>query len=76
MKRLTRPLLLLLLAFGSLSVLAQAPEPSEGAPLFVNEGETLIYHIGRDPSARQGTVSDALQNVPGVLSSGSFDSFY
>ena len=66
MKRLTRPLLLLLLAFGSLSVLAQAPDPSEDAPLFVNEGETLIYHIGRDPSARQGTVSDALQNVPGV----------
>ena len=28
--------------------------------------ETLIYHISRYPNARQGTVSDALQNVPGV----------
>ena len=39
---------------------------SVGGPIFVNEGETTIYHIIRDPKARQGTVSDALQNVPGV----------
>ena len=39
---------------------------SMGDPIFVNEGETIIYHIIRDPKARQGTVSDALQNVPGV----------
>ena len=39
---------------------------STGGPIFVNEGETTIYHISRDPKARQGTVSDALQNLPGV----------
>ncbi|MBP5797344.1 MAG: outer membrane beta-barrel protein [Bacteroidales bacterium] len=42
-----------------------AQEPSEG-PLFVNEGETVVYHLSRDPEGRKGTVSDALQNVPGV----------
>ncbi len=35
-------------------------------PIFVNEGETVVYHISRDESAQRGTVSDALQNVPGV----------
>ena len=39
---------------------------SVNGPIFVNEGETIIYHIIRDPKALQGTVSDALQNVPGV----------
>jgi cation diffusion facilitator family transporter len=39
---------------------------STGRPIFVNEGETTIYHISRDPKARQGTISDALQNLPGV----------
>ena len=63
----TRCLLLLLLACCAFDAWAQAPEPSPGtAPLFVNEGETLVYHVGRDPEAGQGTVSDALQNVPGV----------
>ncbi len=63
----TRCLLLLLLACCAFDAWAQAPEPSpDTAPLFVNEGETLVYHVGRDPEAGQGTVSDALQNVPGV----------
>jgi len=67
MPRLTHCLLLILLACLPLASLAQLPNrPVGGTPLFVNEGETLIYHIGRDPKARQGTVSDALQNVPGV----------
>ena len=39
---------------------------STSGPVFVNEGETIIYNIINDPKARQGTVSDALQNVPGV----------
>ena len=65
MKRLL--FLLLLLSTLSFKMTAQTPDTLSGAtPLFVNEGETLIYHIGHDKDARQGTVSDALQNVPGV----------
>lgn len=52
-------ILLLLLSF---PLFAQQPE----GPIFVNEGEMVIYHLSRDPQGRQGTVSDALQNVPGV----------
>lgn len=55
--------LLILIAFSllaSLSLIAQ-----EG-PIFVNEGETVVYHLSRDPKGQKGTVSDALQNVPGV----------
>ena len=55
--------LLFLIAFSlltSLSLFAQ-----EG-PIFVNEGETVVYHLSRDPKGQEGTVSDALQNVPGV----------
>ena len=62
-----RCLLLLILTVLSLTGKAQTTDTlSAGGPFFVNEGETLIYHIHRDPKARQGTVSDALQNVPGV----------
>ena len=56
---------LLLLSFWLLSLPLFAQEPQEG-PLFVNEGETVVYHISRDPQGKKGTVSDALQNVPGV----------
>ena len=53
--------------FLSLASQAQTQDSlSVGGPIFVNEGETIIYHISRDPKARNGTVSDALQNVPGV----------
>ena len=51
----------------SLGMQAQTTDTlSMDGPVFVNDGETIIYHIIRDPKARQGTVSDALQNVPGV----------
>ena len=57
------------LLFALLAMLLNLPltaqEPSEG-PLFVNEGETVVYYLSRDPEGRKGTVSDALQNVPGV----------
>ncbi|MBO7082841.1 MAG: outer membrane beta-barrel protein [Bacteroidales bacterium] len=52
-------LIIALLLF-SLSLSAQ-----EG-PIFVNEGETVVYYVSRDPQGRKGTVSDALQNFPGV----------
>ena len=42
------------------------PLSAQEGPVFVNEGETVVYHISRDPEGRKGTVSDALQNVPGV----------
>ena len=48
-----------------LSLPLTAQEVKEG-PLFVNEGETVVYHLNRDPQGQKGTVSDALQNVPGV----------
>ena len=56
-------LLFLTLSFG---LQAQTVDSLSLGPIFVNEGETTIYHISRDPKARQGTISDALQNVPGV----------
>ena len=46
-------------------LLAQQPTDPDG-PVFGNDGETVVYYITRDPKGRQGTVSDALQNVPGV----------
>ena len=48
-----------------ISMILNAQQPQE-APIFTNEGETVVYHLTRDPQGRQGTVSDALQNVPGV----------
>lgn len=33
---------------------------------FVNDGEKVVYHVAQDASAQEGTVSDVLQNVPGV----------
>lgn len=38
----------------------------EKKPLFANEGEKTLYNVSEDPSVQTGTVSDALQNVPGV----------
>lgn len=42
------------------------PLIAQEGPVFVNEGETVVYHLSRDPQGQKGTVSDALQNVPGV----------
>lgn len=39
---------------------------AQEGPIFVNEGETVVYLLSRDPKGQKGTVSDALQNVPGV----------
>lgn len=61
MVRRAHYLILALLLTLSTHLLAQ-----QGNPLFTTEGETVIYHLSRDPQGRQGTVSDALQNVPGV----------
>lgn len=33
---------------------------------FVTEGETVVYNVSLDESIQSGTVSDALQNLPGV----------
>ena len=33
---------------------------------FVNDGEKVVYHVSRDTTMVQGTVSDALQNIPGL----------
>lgn len=35
-------------------------------PLFSTEGEKTMYNVNEDPSVQTGTVSDALQNAPGV----------
>ena len=34
--------------------------------IFVTEGETVVYNVYLDESIQSGTVSDALQNLPGV----------
>ncbi len=56
-----RLLVILILCLSAVVATAQ-----DERPVFVNEGETLIYHLRRDAGAQDGTVSDALQNVPGV----------
>ena len=38
----------------------------EKRPLFSTEGEKTLYNVSEDPSVQTGTVSDALQNAPGV----------
>ena len=38
----------------------------EKRPLFSNEGEKTLYNVSEDQSVQTGTVSDALQNAPGV----------
>ena len=38
----------------------------ESKPLFANEGEKTLYNVSEDPSIQTGTLSDALQNAPGV----------
>lgn len=35
-------------------------------PLYSEEGEKMLYNVEDDPSAKTGTISDALQNAPGV----------
>ncbi len=39
---------------------------SEKRPLFAVEGEKTMYNVAEDPSIQTGTLSDALQNAPGV----------
>ena len=63
MKHLQHILIVILLGLFCLPIAGQEPQ---GGPIFVNEGETVVYYVSRDPQARLGTVSDALQNVPGV----------
>ena len=58
--------ILLLFLFGLWLLNLPLSAQSQEGPLFVSEGETVTYHINRDPQAQRGTLSDALQNVPGV----------
>lgn len=62
-KKVMRHRLLILFA---LSWLISLPLLAQKGPVFVNEGETVVYYLSRDPQGQKGTVSDALQNVPGV----------
>ena len=39
---------------------------TEKRPLFAVEGEKTMYNVAEDPSIQTGTLSDALQNAPGV----------
>ena len=39
---------------------------TEKRPLFAVEGERTMYNVAEDPSIQTGTLSDALQNAPGV----------
>lgn len=55
--------LVILLWLFTLPLAGQQPE---SGPVFTNEGETVVYHLSRDLQGKKGTVSDALQSVPGV----------
>ena len=35
-------------------------------PVYVNDGEKIIYNVSEDASVQSGTAADALQNAPGV----------
>ncbi|MCL2290171.1 MAG: outer membrane beta-barrel protein [Bacteroidetes bacterium] len=35
-------------------------------PVFMNDGEKILYNVSEDPSVQTGTAADALQNAPGV----------
>jgi len=35
-------------------------------PVYMNDGEKILYNVSEDPSVQTGTVADALQNAPGV----------
>lgn len=39
---------------------------TEKRPMFLVEGEKTMYNVAEDPSIQTGTLSDALQNAPGV----------
>ena len=39
---------------------------TEKRPLFAVEGEKTMYNVAEDPSIQTGTLSDVLQNAPGV----------
>lgn len=62
LKRLYKSLLLLFFVGIALSAFPQ----NESVTLFVNDGEKVVYRVAQDVTVQKGTVSDALQNVPGV----------
>ena len=62
LNRLLKPLFLLVLVSIALSAFPQ----NENITLFVNDGEKVVYRVAQDLTVQKGTVSDALQNVPGV----------
>ena len=43
-----------------------AVEISAEKPLYLMDGEKLVYNVEDDPSIQTGTTEDALQNAPGV----------
>ena len=62
MRKLYKPFFLIIALGLSLLSFSQNSEN----PLFVNDGEKVVYHVAKDISVQNGTISDALQNVPGV----------
>ena len=39
---------------------------STSKPVYVDDGEKMLYNVSEDPSVQTGTAADALQNAPGV----------
>lgn len=62
MRKLYKPFFFIIALGLSLLSFSQNSE----SPLFVNDGEKVVYHVAKDISVQNGTISDALQNVPGV----------
>ena len=57
-----KKILLSILLFTSLFSWGQSADTL----LFRNEGDKIVYQVNRDEKAQKGTLSDALQNVPGL----------
>lgn len=58
--------LMMFLAFVAFAGYGQRNDSIGAGPVFVNEDEKVVYYVCRDLNMQKGTVSDALQNVPGV----------
>jgi outer membrane receptor protein involved in Fe transport len=44
----------------------QSVEVAVAKPVYMNDGEKILYNVSEDAGVQTGTVADALQNAPGV----------
>jgi hypothetical protein len=54
------------IAVSPLGITLEGFTVTEKKPVYMADGEKTLYHVSQDPAVQTGTVSDALQNAPGV----------